>query len=64
MIPMKCRSVSILIGVVLWADSFNLNEIVKQDMAGLVNAFGSLLFPLAVMFLISSLAETAQQRLT
>ena len=55
----------ILIGVVLFADSFNMNEIVKAQQAhglGIVNAFGFnlLLFPLAVMFLISSLAETAR----
>ena len=55
----------ILIGVVLFADSFNLNEIVKAQQGhglGLVNAFGFnlLLFPLAVLFFISSLAETAR----
>jgi len=55
----------ILIGVVLFADSFNMNEIVKAQQGhglGFVNAFGFnlLLFPLAVMFLISSLAETAR----
>src|SRR5690606_33945502 len=55
----------ILIGVVLFADSFNLNEIVKAQLGhglGLVNAFGFnlLLFPLAVLFFISSLAETAR----
>ena len=55
----------ILIGVVLFADSFNMNEIVKAQIGhglGFVNAFGFnlLLFPLAVMFLISSLAETAR----
>ncbi|MGN6690960.1 MAG: NADH-quinone oxidoreductase subunit NuoH [Sphingopyxis sp.] len=55
----------ILIGVVLFADSFNMNEIVKAQIGhglGVVNAFGFnlLLFPLAVMFLISSLAETAR----
>ena len=55
----------ILIGVVLFADSFNMNDIVKAQLGhgfGIVNAFGFnlLLFPLAVMFLISSLAETAR----
>jgi len=55
----------ILIGVVLFADSFNLNEIVKAQLGhglGLVNAFGFnlFLFPLAVLFFISSLAETAR----
>ncbi len=57
----------ILIGVVLFADSFNMNEIVKAQggegaALGLFQGFGfyPLLFPLAVMFLISSLAETAR----
>jgi len=56
----------ILIGVVLWADSFNLSTIVEaQKGAGVLpflNGFGfnPLLFPLAVMFLISALAETAR----
>ena len=55
----------ILISVVLFADSFNMSEIVKQQQGhglGFVNAFGFnlLLFPMAVMFLISSLAETAR----
>jgi NADH-quinone oxidoreductase subunit H len=56
----------ILIGVVLWADSFNLTTIVEaQKGAGFLpflNGFGfnPLLFPLAIMFLISSLAETAR----
>ncbi len=55
----------ILIGVVLFADSFNMNEIVKAQQGhglGIFNFFGinPLLFPLAVMFLISSLAETAR----
>ena len=55
----------IIISVVLFADSFNMNEIVKAQQGhglGFVNAFGFnlLLFPMAVMFLISSLAETAR----
>jgi len=55
----------ILISVVLFADSFNMNAIVKAQQGhglGFVNAFGFnlLLFPMAVMFLISSLAETAR----
>jgi NADH-quinone oxidoreductase subunit H len=57
----------ILIGVVLFADSFNMNDIVKAQggdgaALGLFNGFGfyPLIFPLAVMFLISSLAETAR----
>jgi len=55
----------ILICVVLWAGSFNLNTIVmaqKGHGLGIVNAFAFniLLFPMWVMFLISSLAETAR----
>ena len=55
----------ILIGVVLYAGSFNLNAIIEAQRGhglGIVNAFGFnlLLFPLAVMFLISALAETAR----
>jgi NADH-quinone oxidoreductase subunit H len=59
----------ILISVVLWADSFNLSAIVEAQRGtgsaylpvGL-NGFGfhPLLFPMAVMFFISSLAETAR----
>jgi len=53
----------ILISVVLWAGTFNLSGIVlgQQNTMGIhVNGFGfnPLLFPMAVMFLISSLAET------
>ena len=55
----------ILISVVLWADSFNLNEIIQAQQGhgfGVVNAFAFnlLLFPMAVMFLISAMAETAR----
>ncbi len=56
----------VLISVVLWADSFNLSQIVeKQHGAGILpflNGFGfnPLLFPMAVVFLISALAETAR----
>ncbi len=56
----------VLISVVLWADSFNLSVIVeKQQGAGFLpflNGFGfnPLLFPMAVVFLISALAETAR----
>ncbi|MFA6220429.1 MAG: NADH-quinone oxidoreductase subunit NuoH [Erythrobacter sp.] len=55
----------ILICVVLWAGTFNLNGIIlaqKGHILGLVNGFvfNPLLFPLWVMFLISSLAETAR----
>jgi NADH-quinone oxidoreductase subunit H len=55
----------ILICVVLWADSFNLQTIVmaqKGHGLGIINGFvaNPLLFPMWVMFLISSLAETAR----
>ena len=55
----------VLISVVLWADSFNLSKIVlaqKGEIFGVINAFGfnPLLFPMAVVFLISSMAETAR----
>ncbi|SFG32048.1 NADH dehydrogenase subunit H [Novosphingobium sp. CF614] len=53
----------ILICVVLWAGTFNLNDIVKAQQGhvlGLFNgfAFNPLLFPMWVMFLISGMAET------
>lgn len=59
----------ILISVVLWAGSFNIGAIVEaQRGTGShylpvgINAYGfhPLLFPMAVMFLISSMAETAR----
>jgi NADH-quinone oxidoreductase subunit H len=59
----------ILISVVLWANSFNLTAIIEgQRGTGATylpfgfNGFGfhPLLFPMAVMFFISSLAETAR----
>jgi NADH-quinone oxidoreductase subunit H len=55
----------VLISVVLWAGSFNLSTIVteqKGHIFGLINGFGfnPLLFPMAVVFFISSLAETAR----
>ncbi len=55
----------ILICVVLWAGTFNLNGIVEAQrghVLGLFNGFvfNPLLFPMWVMFLISSLAETAR----
>ena len=55
----------ILICVVLWAGSFNMNGIVEAQRGhgfGIVNAFAFnlLLFPMWVVFLISSLAETAR----
>jgi NADH-quinone oxidoreductase subunit H len=53
----------VLICVVLYAGTFNLTEIVlKQEGAvlGILNGYGfnPLLFPMAVVFLISSMAET------
>ena len=52
----------ILISVVLWSGTFNLSGIVlaQQGLYGFINgfAFNPLLFPMAVMFFISSLAET------
>ncbi len=55
----------ILIPVVLWAGTFNLSGIVEAQRAHIfatINGFGfnPLLFPLAVMFLISAMAETAR----
>lgn len=55
----------ILICVVLWAGTFNMNGIVLAQEGhafGLLNGFvfNPLLFPLWVMFLISSMAETAR----
>jgi NADH-quinone oxidoreductase subunit H len=53
----------VLICVVLWAGTFNLSQIVLQQTGhvfGLLNGFGfnPLLFPMAIVFLISSMAET------
>jgi NADH-quinone oxidoreductase subunit H len=55
----------VLISVVLWAGTFNMGGIVEAQRGhglGYVNAFGFnlLLFPIAVVFFISSLAETAR----
>lgn len=54
----------ILICVVLWAGSFNLNDIVQaqKDHVWIINGFvaNPLLFPMWVMFLISGMAETAR----
>jgi len=55
----------VLISVVLWAGTFNLSGIVTGQQAhvfGLLNGYGfnPLLFPMAVVFLISSMAETAR----
>ncbi|MGB3723364.1 MAG: NADH-quinone oxidoreductase subunit NuoH [Pacificimonas sp.] len=53
----------IIITVVLWASSFNLNDIVRSQegtILGIINMhlFNPLLFPMFVMFFISALAET------
>ena len=53
----------VLISVVLYANTFNLSEIVlaqQGNILGILNGFGfnPLLFPMAVVFLISSMAET------
>ncbi len=53
----------VLISVVLWSGSFNLRTIVEAQrglLGGWANGFAAepLLFPMAVVFLISSLAET------
>ena len=55
----------ILICIVLWAGTFNIGGIVEGQRGhvfGFINAyaFNPLLFPIAVMFLISSMAETAR----
>ncbi len=55
----------ILISVVLWAGTYNLGGMVEAQRGhifGFINAFGlnPLLFPIAVIFLISSMAETAR----
>jgi NADH-quinone oxidoreductase subunit H len=55
----------VLISVVLYAGTFNLSGIVedqKAHMFGFLNGYGfnPLLFPMAVIFLISALAETAR----
>ncbi len=54
----------ILISIVLWAGTFNISGIVEaqKDHVFGINAFAlnPLLFPMAVLFFISSLAETAR----
>ena len=55
----------VLISVVLWAGSFNTQTIVmaqKGAILGFINANGwnPLLFPMAIVFLISSMAETSR----
>ena len=52
----------VLISIVMWTGSFNLAKIVEaqKGLYGFINgfAFNPLLFPMAVVFFISSLAET------
>ena len=53
----------VIVSVVLYASSFNLNDIIlsqKGNILGVVNGhiFNPLLFPMAVVFFISALAET------
>ena len=53
----------VIVCVVMWASSFNLSEIVTSQVGyafGLLNGnvFNPLLFPMAVVFFISALAET------
>jgi NADH-quinone oxidoreductase subunit H len=52
----------VLISVVMWAGTFNLTGIVEaqKGLYGFINgfAFNPLLFPMSIVFLISSLAET------
>ena len=54
----------VLISVILWAGTFNLSGIVLAQLShvGPLNGFGfnPLLFPMAVIFLISAMAETAR----
>jgi NADH-quinone oxidoreductase subunit H len=56
----------VIITVVLWAGTFNMSGIVEAQGKGPIlgfligNGFNPLLFPMAVVFLISSLAETAR----
>ena len=55
----------VLIPVILWAGTFNLQGIIAAQQGhifGIINGFGfnPLLFPMAVIFFISSMAETAR----
>lgn len=55
----------VLVSVVLWTGSFNMSAIVEGQRAhifGFINGYGfnPLLFPMAVVFFISALAETAR----
>ena len=54
----------VLIGVILWAGTFNLSGIImaQKSHVWILNGFGfnPLLFPMSIIFFISSLAETAR----
>jgi NADH-quinone oxidoreductase subunit H len=54
----------VLISIIMWADSFNLTQIVlaQKSHVWITNGFGlnPLLFPMSVIFFISALAETAR----
>ncbi|MGP1282840.1 MAG: NADH-quinone oxidoreductase subunit NuoH [Parasphingopyxis sp.] len=55
----------VLLAVVMWAGTFNLQDIILAQQGhvfGFINgfAFNPLLFPMAVVFLISAMAETAR----
>jgi len=54
----------VLISVVLWSGSFNLSTIIETQKGyyGLLNGhgFNLLLFPMSIVFLISTMAETAR----
>jgi len=55
----------VLVSVVLWTGSFNMSAIIEGQRAhvfGFINGYGfnPLLFPMAIVFLISSMAETAR----
>jgi NADH-quinone oxidoreductase subunit H len=54
----------VLIGVILWAGTFNLSGIIdaQRSHVWILNGFGfnPVLFPMSVIFLISAMAETAR----
>ena len=54
----------VLVGIILWAGSFNLSSIIEAQRSHVwfLNGFGfnPLLFPMSVIFFISALAETAR----
>jgi len=64
MISYEVSTGFVLVCVVLWSGSFNLTTIVMSQKGyyGLLNGhgFNPLLFPMAIVFLISAMAETAR----